>query len=97
MKIELEDAINVSVLFCKKVLDNDTILVFIVDMIPLHEEKRCGYLFKLELKHSDTVERAELFDVTSDPNEAEKIFNIICSNNVYPCHLINVIEDYLSA
>lgn len=97
MKYELEDAINMSVLFCKKVLDNYTVLIYRVDMIPLHDEKRCGYLFTLEQIQNDTVEHEELYDVTSDPKEAEHIFNLICSNNVYPCHLLTVIEDYFSA
>ena len=85
-----------SVLFCRKVLDNDSVLICRVDMVPLHEENRCGYLFTLELRFKDEIDRSELFDVTSDPETAEHIFDLICSNNVYPCHLRDIAEDYLA-
>ena len=96
MKNELYDAINMSVLFARKVLDNDTVLVCRTDMVPLHEENRCGYQFTLELRSHDSVERCELFDVTSEFGVAQCLFDLICSNNVYPCHLRDIAEDFLS-
>ena len=97
MKIQIDYTRDISVLFCKKALDNDTLLVCRVEMIPLPEENRCGYQFILERLRGESVDRAELYDVTSDLAEAENIFDLICSNDVYPCHLTDIIEDYLSA
>ena len=97
MNIQLNDAQNTSVLLCKKALANDTLLVCRVEMIPLPEENRCGYQFILERICEGCADRAELKDVTSDSAEAESIFDLICANDVYPCHLKEIIEDYLSA
>ena len=96
MKNELYDAINMSVLFSRKVIDNDTVLVCRADMVPLHEENLCGYQFALELRCHDSTERCEILDVTSEYETAQRLFDLICSNNVYPCHLRDVAEDFLA-
>ena len=66
MKNELYDAINMSVLFSRKVIDNDTVLVCRADLIPIHEENRCGYQFALELRCHDSTSAASFS--TSPPN-----------------------------
>jgi hypothetical protein len=83
-------------LLCEKALDNDTMLVCRVDMIPLPDENRYCYQFILEQLRGDIVDRAEINDVTSDLSRAENIFNLLCAHDVFPCHLTDVIEDYLS-
>ncbi|MCI8388523.1 MAG: hypothetical protein HFE63_08685 [Clostridiales bacterium] len=97
MKTGLSEKINMSVLFCRKVLDNDTELRYRVDMVPVPEEKRCGYLFALELIHGEEIDHEEIFDAVADSHTAEKIFDLLTSNDVLPCHLKDVIEDYISS
>ena len=59
-------------------------------------ENRCGYQAALELRNHDSAERREIFDVTSEYETAQRLLNLFCSNNVYPCHLCDIAEDFLA-
>ncbi len=61
--------------------------------MPRHEFHRVTYNFTLSIKRDRSVETVTVEDVTSNIREAEAIFNLICKNNVRPCHLHDVISD----
>lgn len=96
MKNELYNELDSAVFYCRKVLDNASVLSCRVDMIPVHTQNRCGYLFTLELDNGSDIEREQLSDVTGDVKIAERLFDLICSNDVFPCHLSYVVEDFLA-
>ncbi len=67
-----------------------------VVMMPLHEFNRCSYTFSVCLSKGVDTERETVEDVTVSINEAERIFNLLCTHNVYPCHLYDVISDLIA-
>ncbi len=82
-----------SVLYFFKQLESRTSLECRVSPMPLHEFHRVTYNFALSLKHDNDVETEVIGDVTCSIREAEAIFDLICRNNVRPCHLSDVISD----
>lgn len=96
MKLDISGRLDNSVMFSRKALDNDSILMLRVDMIPVHGENRCGYTFAAQLIHSGEIDFAEVNDVTSDFHTAEGLFDLLSAGCVFPCHLRDVIEDCLS-
>lgn len=86
-----------SILFDRRTSGCDRVLFYRVDLIPIHEEHRCGYSLISEMVNGHTVEHSEVNDITSDIDTATRIFDLVSSNAVYPCHLRDVVEDYLSS
>lgn len=86
-----------SVLFDRRVSGCGRVLLYRVDMTAVRAEHRCGYTLVSEMENGRTVERSEVHDVTSDIDTATQIFNLVITNGVYPCHLRDVVEDYLSS
>ena len=84
-----------SVFYCRKALDNATILIVRADLQPIPEEHRCGYRFMIALTLGDETEIEELPDVTSDQKIAEELFDLLVSFNASPCHLRDIAEDFL--
>ncbi|MBQ8551726.1 MAG: hypothetical protein IJ428_02800 [Clostridia bacterium] len=85
-----------SVFYFAKQLDNNTVLICDVTMMPLFEYHRTAYAFTLRLFHGSKSECATVEDVTCDRDKAEHIFNLLCTGNVYPCHLQDIIVDLIA-
>lgn len=82
-----------TVFYFFKQLESRTSLECSVSPMPLHEFHRVTYNFTLSLKQNNSVETAALEDVTCSIREAEELFNLICKNNVHPCHLFDIVSD----
>lgn len=82
-----------AVFYFFKQIESRTSLECRVFPMPLHEFHRVTYNFSLSMKQNSSVETAELADVTCSIREAEGLFDLICKNNVRPCHLRDVICD----
>lgn len=93
----ISERLENSVLFDRRVSGNSRVLLYRVDMIAVIEEHRCGYTLISEMENGRKTERSEVNDITSDIDTATGIFNLVITNGVYPCHLRDVVEDYLSS
>ncbi len=58
--------------------------------------ERSAYRFTVEL-HSGVREVEAIDDVTSDASRAARLFRLLSENAVYPCHLRDVVEDFLAS
>ena len=96
MKPDISERLDSSVMFSRKALDNDSVLLLRVDMTPVHNENRCGYTFITQLIGNEN-DYAEVDDVTSDIHTAESLFDLLSAGSVFPCQLRDVIEDCLSS
>ncbi len=96
MNENLSEAIEASVFYCRKILDNSTSFECSVSMMPLREFHCCTYNFTVAMTTGDSFEHESIEDVTTDIGEAERIFNTLCQHNVYPCHLFDVISDLIA-
>ena len=58
------------------------------------EENNLFYI-KAELYGADfnLIDKCETPAITQDINKANSIFDILVENNVFPCHLYNVIDE----
>lgn len=97
MLSENSEAISNPVFFSRKYISDDALLTVRTELEPVESEHRCGYSFSLELRCGNVYETAELSDVTSSQKTAEGLFDLLTSQDVYPCHLRDVAEDYLSS
>ncbi len=86
-----------SVLFDRRVNGCGRVLLYRVNMVAVREEHRCGYTLISESRNGQTIEHSEVRDITSDIDTATRIFDLVITNGVYPCHLRDVVEDYLSS
>ncbi len=82
-----------AVFYSRKKFENGTMLEIIVDC--LHIEGRQDFRFTVLFTNENEIEYAELDDVTSDRECAEKLFSLLTTGNVYPCHLNDIAEDFL--
>ncbi len=85
-----------AVFFFRKTLDHARVLSCRVDLMPIPEEHRCGYRFSMELSSGESISTAAVEDVTSDYDTAEKLFELLSRGSVFPCHLLDVISDFLA-
>ena len=81
---------------CSKALSCNTRLSCEVILMPQKEFHCTSYTFSLSLSHGALAESETVEDVTVNRDEAEHIFNLICTHNVYPCHLYDVISDLIA-
>ncbi len=96
MNESFPDAVQASVFYCRKQLDNNAKFECCVVMMPLREHHCCTYNFMLSLTSSGKLDCESVADVTTDINEAECIFNTLCRCSVYPCHLFDVVSDLIA-
>lgn len=90
------DAVQASIFYCRKQLDNSARFECCVVMMPLREHHCCTYNFMLALTSSNILDCESVADVTADINEAERIFDTLCRGNVCPCHLFDVVSDLIA-
>lgn len=81
----------------QKTLVGGAVLSCRVAKRPIAAIGRYAYRFTLSLRQDDYADNAVIDDVTSDPEVAEMIFNQLCTGNVLPCHLNDVVYDLLAA
>ena len=96
MNESFPEAARASVFYCRKQLDNSTVFECCVAMMPLREHHCCTYNFMLTLTSQIGLDCESVSDVTTDINEAERIFDTLCRCNVYPCHLFEVVSDLIA-
>ena len=96
MNKRFPEAVKASVFYCRKQLDNATTFECCVVMMPLHEHHCFTYNFMLALTSRGSLDCESIIDVTTDFHEAERIFNLLCRCNVYPCHLFDTVSDLIA-
>ncbi len=96
MNEHFPDAVQASVFYCRKQLDNSSKFECCVVMMPLAQYHCCTYNFMLCLTSSGSLDFESVADVTTDINEAERIFDTLCRCNVCPCHLYDTVIDLIS-
>lgn len=85
------------VFYSRKVLDNSTVIETTVRSEPatIEGENSEVYSFRVDLEYGDELSHDEVRGVTSVRETAEKLFDLLSSCNVFPCHLREVTEDFL--
>lgn len=96
MDIELSVEPENSVFYCRKAISNDTVFKCYTVLEPVLDEGRCGYSFYLSMQSGKDFEEAVISDLTRDLTCAEKFFSTLCCYTVFPCHLVDVAEDFLA-
>ena len=89
------DRSEYAVLYFAKQLESRTALECSVSPMPQHKFHRVTYNFTLSFRRDSKIETVTVEDVTPNIREAEALFNLICKNNLLPCHLHDVVCDYI--
>ena len=95
MTLPLNGRCENAVFYFFKQLESREALELAVYPMPQHEFHRVTYSFTLSFMHGKAIETATVEDVTPNIREAETLFNLICQNNLRPCHLCDAIYDFL--
>lgn len=82
-----------SLFYFFKQLDNSTALACIVTASSIPESNLFTYDFTLSIKYANGYKSETVTDATCSRSEAEHLFNLLCTGNVRPCHLKEVISD----
>lgn len=87
------------VFYSRKVLDNSSIIETTVWKEPTVTDKNeyMTYCFRIDLVFGDRKTSSEVHDVTSVRETAERLFDLLTTGVVFPCHLSEVAEDFLTA
>lgn len=54
------------------------------------------YSFEEILYFNNNIEKEKTFGITDDENKANYIFNVLCENEVFPCHLHYIVDSLLN-
>lgn len=83
---------NPEIIFTKRTLGDVTVIYRLLRSL----SERGGYFILLTSIRGDTVEDAFIPYVSERASEAEKIFRYLSDNEVTPCTVFEVLDDYLS-
>lgn len=78
----------------QKELSSGKMLEVTVTALPC-ENGMLTYNFYVTLESKDSSECSKLENVTSDSKNAKMLFDILTEQNVFPCHLRDVTENFL--
>lgn len=85
-----------SIFYSRKALDNSVTLETELLECELTNEARLAYGFSVRLLFGEELDCSDVGDVTGCRSTAEELFDLISRANVFPCHLRDVVEDYLA-
>lgn len=83
---------NPEIIFTKRTLGDVTVIYRLLRSL----SERGGYFILLTSIRGDTVEDAFIPYVSECASEAENIFRYLSDNEVTPCTVFEVLDDYLS-